>query len=346
VALADPVRAALVFAASIATVLVAASAEAFCRTTTCDSKLEPCAVELGCNVGGKPLFWQEKCVSFATQKDGSHRQTSFEPNGISYEVADHVFQLAFAAWTSANCGGKSPSFKVWDLGPVECGQPEFNDLLPNANVWMFRDKDWPYKNQLDTLALTTVLFEKSTGAILDADVEINSFSPLQTLSTSDPPADVGQDLQAIATHEAGHFLGLSHSTVPTATMNASYKSGDLDFRSLHKDDVDGICAIYPPDRDAPNCTGPHPPHGFSRVCGGGASADPTGCSCRVGARTAFASDAVALLMAGIAALALRRGRRRHGWPPRARPSFLAGRLRERRDWGTEAAETSQCHFPR
>jgi hypothetical protein len=308
VALADPVRAALILAASAVTVLAAPRAQAFCRTTTCDRNLDHCAIEGGCNMGGKPLFWQEKCLSFATQQDGSHRRTSFEPNGISYEVADGVFQRAFSAWTSANCDGKPPSFKMWDLGPVECGHPEFNDLLPNANVWMFRDNDWPYTNQTETLALTTVLFEKSTGVILDADVEINSFSPIQTLSTSDPPAKVGQDLQAIATHEAGHFLGLSHSPIANATMSQSYRSGDLDYRSLHKDDIDGICTIYPPDRAAPDCTGPHPPHGFSRVCGGGAPADASGCSCRLGERSSFGADVLALFIAGIAAGALRRGR--------------------------------------
>jgi hypothetical protein len=306
---ADPVRLALALAragAGVVTLLVATSAGAFCRTTTCNPKQEHCAIEGGCNMSGQPLFWQEKCLSFGTQKDGSHRRTSFEPNGISYEVADRVFQLAFAAWTSANCGGRSPSFKVWDLGPIECGQPEFNDLLPNANVWMFRDNDWPYKNQLDTLALTTVMFERSTGAILDADVEINSFSPLQALSTSDLPAEVGQDLQAIATHEAGHFLGLSHSKVATATMNANYRSGDLDYRSLDKDDIAGICEIYSPDREAPDCTGPHPPHGFSRYCGGGAAPEVSGCSFRVGERNG--SDTLALFMGCIAVLALRKAR--------------------------------------
>jgi Matrixin len=311
VAPADVVRSVLAQAAGLVTILLATSAGAFCRTTTCDPKLEHCATEQGCNVDGHPLYWQEKCISFATQKDGSLRRTSFEPNGISYEVADRAFRLAFSSWTSANCGGKPPSFKMWDVGPVECNEPEFNDLLPNANVWMFRDDKWPYEDQGQTLALTTVLFEKSTGVILDADVEINAFNPKQTLSTSDPPAEIGQDLQAIATHEAGHFLGLSHSKEPTATMNTLYHVGDLDYRSPHKDDIAGICEIYPADRDAPDCRGPHPPHGFSRYCGGGKPADVSSCSLH-GGRNIEPSrgQALALFIGGIAALALRRGRRR------------------------------------
>lgn len=254
-----------------------------------------------CITDGQPLYWREKCLSFAAQEDGS------PVRGISYATADRVFKAAFSAWTHASCGGKPPSFRVWDLGPVICGEPEFNDLLPNANVWMFRDHDWPYEHESDTLALTTVLFEKSTGVILDADVEINSID--KDISTSD--VDVRQDLQAIATHEAGHFLGLSHSAVKTATMNQSYVPGDLDYRSLHEDDIAGICAIYPPDRPGPDCISPHPAHGFSRYCGGG-KPDPgvSACSCRLAERAPAGSRGLWLLTAAIAGIGFRRWRSR------------------------------------
>jgi hypothetical protein len=277
--------------------LGSATAGAFCRTTTCDPKIETCTKdpETGCILQGKNLFWRERCVSFGTQEDGSPRR------GISYETADHIFQEAFSAWMLADCGGGAhPSIQMWDFGPIVCNEPEFNDFLPNANVWMFRDKDWPYNDDSQTLALTTVLFERGSGAILDADVEVNSFA--MKLSVTD--THVERDLQSIATHEAGHFLGLSHTKVTGATMQPQYTAGDLNYRTIHDDDQAGICNIYPPDRQTLTCTQPHPPHGFSKYCGGGdhAPAPPGGCA--VAAETKRPGESPLRPLALISALAL------------------------------------------
>lgn len=226
----------------------------------------------GCIVSGIPLAWPDRCLSFGTQEDGSPKQH------ISYDTADRIFGSVFATWMSADCGGDThPSFRMYDIGApvggIVCDRPEFNDSDPNASVWMFRDDSWPYYDENATLGLTTVQYEKNTGVILDADVEINSFGTV--LSTSD--TNIQNDLASIATHEAGHFLGLSHSSDEDATMYAKYVPKSLDIRSLAPDDIAAICATYPPDRNVPECTAPYPPHGFSRYCGSGQ--DPaSGCA--------------------------------------------------------------------
>ncbi len=51
------------------------------------------------------------------------------------------------------------------------------------------------------------------------------------------------DLQSIATHEVGHLLGLDHSNITGTTMFASYNGG-TGARSLHQDDVNGVCSLY------------------------------------------------------------------------------------------------------
>ncbi len=287
--------------------LLSPDASAFCQARTCDPKLSTmCDVQDGCVVSGAPLHWASRCLSFGTQRNGSPKRH------ISYEVADSIIQQAFLQWMKADCGGgKRPSFKMWDLGAfyggVICPEPEFNSTKPNANVWMFRDNDWPYEGKNSTLALTLTIFEKSTGALLDADVEINSyFVDLTTTSTS---GEVKRDLASIVTHEAGHFLGLAHSQNSQATMFQNYSEGDLDYRSLHADDEAGICSMYPPDRDAPTCSAPSPAHGFSLYCSGGAAEEPPGCRCHLGARDrgGRGTESVALL-AAIVALGLARRR--------------------------------------
>lgn len=51
-----------------------------------------------------------------------------------------------------------------------------------------------------------------------------------------------RDLAAVATHELGHCLGLSHSAESDATMWAFY--GGIDIRTLHPDDVAGVQFLY------------------------------------------------------------------------------------------------------
>jgi MYXO-CTERM domain-containing protein len=239
--------------------LGAATASAFCRTTTCDALdlMADCSRDAnGCATTGIPLAWPTQCVSFGVQKDGSPLRH------ITYQTFDGIVQTAFNQWTATQCGGAHPAFKVWDLGAIDCGDAEFNKCVENANTWMFRDKDWPYVGITSTLALTTITFELRTGKILDADVEVNSFTnPITTSAQS-----VIADLQSIATHEAGHFLGLAHSGDSQATMYTSYSPGDLSFRSLADDDHAGICEVYPPSRPGGACDSPVPLNGFSRSC--------------------------------------------------------------------------------
>lgn len=297
--------------AAVAALLGTREASAFCAATTCDPKKEVCRPDdQGCVIEGQPLHWASRCLSFGVQEAGSPSRK------ISYSVADRIIGQAFQQWMNADCGGGArPSFAVWDLGApfggIACATPEWNPTKPNANVWMFRDQDWPYEGQSSTLALTSTLFDTKTGALLDADVEINSFAV--DLTTTD--TNVQKDLASIVTHEAGHFLGLAHSTVKAATMFAQYQAGDLNYRSLHPDDVSGVCATYPPARAVPQCSQPSPPHGFSRFCGGGVSGalnQPVrGCTCRFGRRDPGRSTTGGVVLAALVAAAVfgRRGRR-------------------------------------
>lgn len=265
-------KALLALASGTTALLVSGSALAFCRTTTCipgdDCEYDPAT---GCALSGIPLEWKRPCVSFTVQRDASPLR------GITYDRAHEIIEGAYSTWLASSCEGGLPSVDIADLGAVSCNEPQYNQGGPNANVWMFRDAGWDgsgtsgnaSETPSGTLAITIITFHPDTGEIYDADVEINS----QQVPLTTGDGDVQFDLASIVTHEAGHFLGLSHTRVPDATMRAGYLPGTTTLRHLSPDDQAGMCAIYAPDRELPagNCT---PRHGFSSNCYRGES----GCS--------------------------------------------------------------------
>jgi hypothetical protein len=131
------------------------------------------------------------------------------------------------------------------------------------------------------VALTSVLYYPDTGRIVDADIEVNGWNGeggslsraphgwYFTCGDRSTQCDTyGQDgchfidLQATLTHEVGHFIGLRHvcdgggggadaglprcdASHDAITMNPTTYPGDVDKRTLHPDDVAGVCAIYP-----------------------------------------------------------------------------------------------------
>jgi len=271
---------------------ISANSAAFCRTYTCDTKKEDCPMEAGCNVGGNPLFWARSVVSFDVQRDGSKRQ------GISYDQLHTVVRNAFQRWVNADCGdGLHPSIIPADYDKVSCNKPEYNKTQPNQNVITFHDAEWPYQNTgAETLALTTVFFNPDTGEIYDANIELNSYDANFVIGAGDADSD-HDDLNAVLTHEIGHFLGLSHSSIFNATMYQSYQLG---MTTLEDDDVAAICAAAPPDRVVADPGDPPgvPRHGFSTEC----ADDESGCCSSTIGGKAPSSGPLALWAFGLGAL--------------------------------------------
>ncbi|HEY3449312.1 MAG TPA: myxosortase-dependent metalloprotease, MXAN_2677/MXAN_2678 family [Myxococcales bacterium] len=133
-----------------------------------------------------------------------------------------------------------------------------------------------WEGSLQTIALTTTTFNNKTGEVLDADIELNGagfvFSTVDGAACSSPPPRpatncVATDVRNTLTHEIGHIVGLDHpdlspeSTVDHTndredTMYSSASLGDTNKRTLHQDDIDGLCAIYPKDVKTPACLKP------------------------------------------------------------------------------------------
>jgi hypothetical protein len=249
-------RALVALSLVLASVTGAGSAQAFCRTSVCDNKITGTScVPAQPGDCGKPIFWPSPCIGFSVQQDASDQ--------MPLEVALEVFRTAFEQWMNADCGGgTTPRIDLIDFGPITCDQHEYNQKGGNANIIIFRDDDWPHEGSINILALTTVTYNRDTAEIYDADMELNSANV--ELTTGD--TNVKFDLRSIAVHEAGHFLGLAHSEEVDATMFTDYSPGTMDLRTLSPDDMEAICAAYPPGAAIPAACDPTPRHGFAAIC--------------------------------------------------------------------------------
>ncbi len=114
------------------------------------------------------------------------------------------------------------------------------------------------RSDLDrTLAATEFLVDTTTGEILESDVFFNSSFAWSTAPGGTPNRF---DVQSIATHEGGHFLGLGHSALGETELSSgsrrllaagavmfpiAFSPGDISGRTLRADDIAGVSDIYP-----------------------------------------------------------------------------------------------------
>jgi hypothetical protein len=300
--------------AALAGMGAARPALAYCRSASCQTsgdgsqQGEVCtpADPLDC---GTPLQWAQPCVSFSIQQDASRQ--------VSFAEADRVLTAAFATWMGVDCGGAGPSLQILDFGAVSCDEVQYNQDGGNANILIFRDSAWPHDTGgggVDTLALTTVTFDVDTGAIYDADIEVNTAD--NTFTTTNTPGPGDADLLAVLTHETGHFVGLAHSKSVGVTMYPEYDLGTTTIRTLQPDDIDAVCATYPIGRDVDGaCTG-IPRHGYAPEC----LAQQTYLGCEVTASAPMAPSrrgpGFGPTLAGLLALALTARRAWSRWGTR------------------------------
>lgn len=212
--------------AALATLLSAAPASAYCRTTTARD-----VTSLGeCPSEGLPLYWPSQCVGYRISEGRSGR--------IPVAQLSPVVARAFARWTNPGevC---LPSIDVVALAPTSNRDIGYEPDRPNVHLIVFRDEPWRYDPM--QLEHTTLTFKVDTGEILDADMEINAVDVTFGVGGDVSPGEF--DLETVLTHGAGHFLGLAHSTEPDSVMVSRIEPGVA--RQLTTDDAEGICAIYP-----------------------------------------------------------------------------------------------------
>jgi len=228
-------------------ILVSSPAAAWCRMTTSlrrPSVAEPCILpDPATDPPEQFLEWRRPCTAITL--------SAVRPsNDLSEEDVYAAINRSVATWEGVACGGAPIGFDIGVLAAQNtCTAPLFRNDGGNTNQIMFID-DWAERGyDLGAFALTTVWHRRSTGEILDVDMEINeSRGPYRVCPATgcDGTTDRGVDLENVLTHELGHYLGLAHSTDMDATMFASAVAGETVKRDLDIDDIAGICEIYPP----------------------------------------------------------------------------------------------------
>jgi MYXO-CTERM domain-containing protein len=245
---------------------------------------------------GMVFAWPQSCVLI----------TSYPSNFTHMMSADEVQAAvggAADAWSSVK---ESCTYLSISVTPSSGKAPRaIND---HKNALIFRVTTWcdlladgtcapdigPYEPA--ALAVTSVIANRDTGAIRDADIEVNAFHHRWAdlvLYPEKLATDPGlQDLQNALTHEMGHLIGLDHTCFPASldpkpltnegveapdcgsvgqdvletTMFPSADAGDLEKRTIAADDRQALCEIYPVAADPKLC---NPDDGCNCAAGGG-----------------------------------------------------------------------------
>ena len=192
------------------------------------------------SVGGRSLTlkWEDRPVRwFATDRDAP---------GVSASAFQATMARAFATWEEVPTA--SIGFQFVGFTSAE--------PLDDDGVSVLGFQSHPEMERV--LGATSFLIDTVTGEIVESDVFFNTAFPWSTAAAGDPNA---VDLESVAVHEIGHFIGLGHSALGETEVLAqggrrvlaaaavmfpiAFGRGNTLLRELQPDDIAGVSDLYP-----------------------------------------------------------------------------------------------------
>jgi hypothetical protein len=193
------------------------------------------------------LFWKRSCVSYQFN-DAFFRSLAQRLNETEIRSA---FEASFDAWAAVDCDGRGSFFVEQLASTTPIAASAYDRNGPNQMVVLaLSPEQWSElpDHSERAIAMTLMWHSKKTGEILDSDMELNLGAGVFADCVASP-CDAGMiDLRNTITHEAGHVLGLGHSTDTSSTMAAQTVGAvDTQKRTLAADDEAGYCALMLPE---------------------------------------------------------------------------------------------------
>ncbi|MBM4354201.1 MAG: matrixin family metalloprotease [Deltaproteobacteria bacterium] len=192
-------------------------------------------------VGGGWLF---PPPAGAFETNGKHWPQMPVPYYINPEACpvlsngDHIEDLvakATEAWSSVPCADVSFQF----LGSTTAmWAPDGQNTIYCVDG---KNQEWAFG---EGAAGATLWIPTGEGEPMEVDLALNAFDLNWIPGGGDPVTGKDIDPAAMITHELGHWLGMSHTPEPFATMYYASLPFGIQL-TLNGDDKAGICTLYP-----------------------------------------------------------------------------------------------------
>lgn len=200
---------------------------------------------------GKFTRWKTNTIHYQLDSKGSADFPGGCDKAGACVTLDETFKKSFDSWTAVN-GVQLTFIQDSSVSIKETGYDSKNQIVFVETGW----KSLSFAPPSGALAVTISTYKVSSGEIVDSDIHFNGENFSWADINTDEEEKSGQfvDVQNIATHEIGHFIGMDHASedifepdpkLYLATMFFASGPGEIFRRQLNDDDRGAAQTLYP-----------------------------------------------------------------------------------------------------